>query len=88
MSCLSNWTIHAIVPALEFFFFTSSEKLLESFVFSFSKSFGKRTMSCPIQSVIILVNEQIGPQLRSCLILFNQLSELNSTQSYYHYKSF
>ena len=58
---------------LSFFFFTSSEKLLERFVFSFSKSFGKRTLSRPIQSVIILVNEQIGPQLRSCPISCNQL---------------
>ena len=55
------------------FFFTSNQKLLESFVFSFSKSFGKRTLSRPIQSVIILVNEQIGPQLRTCPISFDQL---------------
>jgi len=42
------------------FFFASGQKLLESFVFAFSKSFGKRTLSHPSQSVIILVNEQIG----------------------------
>ena len=56
-----------------FFFFTSNQKLLESFVFSFPKSFGKRTLSRPIQSVIILVNEEIGPQLRTCPISFDQL---------------
>ena len=95
-SCLlSNLTVRALTRALKcLFFFTTSKKNWNYFCFDFKKVsyisqtllklwlIGNRTSCRPIQSVILLVIKQIGLPLLEWL-----QTELDSTQSCYHYLS-